>query len=139
MVMAPALLALLASSADREFDLHLRPETLNALCRKPLPHLEAYRPVCLTIGSRKSGKNVRHRRRGRRQMGPCFDPTICISGCSKYGGRGSEQGQRAWKIGRWRTGQGIQHVAGDRIFGHSRKQAGQWRQWLDSYRGAWKG
>jgi hypothetical protein len=123
MVMAPALLTLQATSADREFDLHLWPEALDALVRKPLSHLEADRPVRLTIRSRKGGKNVRHGRRGRSQRDPCFDPAICISGCSKCGERASEQGQRAWKIGGWRTGQGVQHMAGDGIFGHSRKQA----------------
>jgi hypothetical protein len=124
MVMAPALLTLQATPADREFDLHLWPEALDTLVRKPLSHLEADRPGRLTIGGRKGGKNVRHGRRGRSQRGPYFDPTICISGCLKCGERGSEQGQCAWKIGRWRTGQSVQHVAGDGIFGHSRKQAG---------------
>jgi hypothetical protein len=48
-------------------------------------------------------------RRGQSQRGP--DHLHQWLKCSER--------ESAWKIGGWRTGQGVQHVASNEIFGHS--------------------
>lgn len=48
--MPPPALAFLPTSFNREFNLHLGPETLDALRFIPRADLESYSPVCLAIG-----------------------------------------------------------------------------------------
>lgn len=48
--MSPPVLAFLPTALDREFNLHLWPETLDALRFIPRADLESYSPVCFAIG-----------------------------------------------------------------------------------------